>query len=124
VDLLHYQLALVLRNSSSGKFVIFGLSWNNGWTIAANQYNSPTSYNGNEVNCAGALSPNMYFRIVDTNTNREYWFSYNGVDWMKIGQNTRTTFMTPDQVGIAINANNSNTTVGNISARFTHFKHY
>ena len=52
----------------------------------------------------------MWFQIEDNNTNLIFRFSADGVNFLDIGQEARTTFLTPDQIGFAVN-NFGNTNV-------------
>lgn len=107
---------LILRESGSGKFATLGVAWRLGgvtWsgTATANQslhlhldkYNSATSYNSSYIQKGysqfGALH---WMRLVDTNTNREYYLSGDGYTWSKVGTIGRTDYITPNQIGFYI----------------------
>lgn len=103
---------IVLRNSSSGSFIVFGpygdttagrltvTRWTNATTFSANS-SVPFVYQ-----LAGGRIPN-WLRIRDDGTNRYFEFSHNGVDWILLFSEGRTAFITPDQ--FAIGADNEGT---------------
>lgn len=98
----------VLRESSSGKFIVWGnmnyydgssYAWNNSVLI---KYTNTTTISSESVlgypPLDGGGMP-QWFRIRDDNTNRYYETSLNGLDWATLSSEARTTFLTADQIG-------------------------
>lgn len=85
----------VFRESSSGKVYTFAF-FGNPSSLRILKYNSPTSFNsdlfGVQPWFAGGRS--NWFRLEDDNTSVKFWFSTNGIQWIQIASETRTTFMT------------------------------
>jgi hypothetical protein len=94
-----------LRNATSGSFITFGPSlyaaasigaqltiyrWTNATTFSASSFEQSTS----ALAGAGVLN---WLRIRDDGTNRYFEYSPNGVDWILVFSEGRTTFITPDQ---------------------------
>ena len=53
-------------------------------------------------------NPN-WFRITDDNTNRKYWLSRDGVNWVQFYSTSRTSFCTPNQIGFMAGYNTTST---------------
>jgi hypothetical protein len=53
----------------------------------------------------------MCFKIADNGTNRIYSLSYDGTTFLDLYSVTRTTFLTPDQVGFYVNSGANQSTV-------------
>lgn len=101
-DLTNYvRGGLVVRDSSSGKIIYFGPTYNGGFNIYVMSYVSPTVgdtlYSNRLVSSMQGL-PNRY-RIRDDGTTRYYEYSYNGFDWLLFYSHGRTTYITPDNYG-------------------------
>jgi hypothetical protein len=94
-----------LRNATSGSFITFGPSlyaaasigaqltiyrWTNATTFSASSFEQATS----ALAGAGVLN---WLRIREDGTNRYFEYSPNGVDWILVFSEGRTTFITPDQ---------------------------
>lgn len=102
-------MGLALRESSSGKLVVFAAEFNSGSTkLGAVKYNSPTSYNSDYSGSPStALSipwpVGLSFRL-DTGGNRYFDFSVDGPNWINQFSTLNTDFITPDQIGFYVNA--------------------
>lgn len=104
------ESGIVLRNSGSGSLITFGAwesSANGGLALATLLWNSPTSYNSTGIMLQVYYLSGMpnWLRIRDDATTRFYEYSNNGIDWIVHSSTTRTTFITPDQIGWGTNAN-------------------
>lgn len=79
----------------------------NGWSVGGMKFNSTTSfsaaYNTNlwPVTFAGRLP--RWYRYTDDGTNITWKYSLNGIDWVTVGTEARTTFLTPSRIGVAAN---------------------
>lgn len=106
------QRGVILRESSSGKLVSWVVNWAAGGPIfEALKWNSPTSANSSYTitpNSAAHLRGPLHFlQIHDDNTNRLFKYSVDGVNFFQVGSSTRTDFITPDEVGFAVNPDSS-----------------
>lgn len=108
----YVRTGIVLRNSGSGNFILFGSAydagvgsfvlWTSKWVDPATL--SATYAETSPWNLIGGIP--KWLRIRDDNTNRYFEYSYNAVDWILHGASTlRTDFITPDQIGWAVSAN-------------------
>lgn len=106
---------LLCRNSSSQlqSAFFFGNGSSTG-IVAANRFNSPTSFNANlsgqglgNIMFAG---PMLWLKWQDDGTNRTLYWSSNGKYWIQMYQELNTAFVTPDQIGWFIDVNNSSNT--------------
>lgn len=102
----NYQTCgIYLRDSSSGKLILFGHHYESGLSIDINKSDSPTVFNSHYAGfpCSGMWNTcPMWFRITDDGTNRTYYHSIDGYHWIQLGQTTNTDFMTANQVGWGI----------------------
>jgi len=100
------SFGFILRNSTAGTLSLFGYFYN--YPVAGNlyaervNYNSPTSFNGNTL---GAIVPStgtylMWLKLADDGTNLALSWSYDGTNYTSVLTQSRTTFLTPDQIGI------------------------
>lgn len=95
----NWNSGIILRDSSSGKFVSLNVNNNaSGWYFAAQKWNSPSSISAQYTQSFFPILPN-WLRIRDDGTNRYFEFSYNGVDWITLYSVSRTDFITPNQAG-------------------------
>jgi hypothetical protein len=98
------SMGFILRDSVGGRLQ------SHAWTIATGlatyplllvgNYNSPTSYNANHL----VWSPSVRGRIVwlqieDDGVNRITRWSPDGLHWIAITSQSRTNWLTPDQIG-------------------------
>jgi hypothetical protein len=99
------SFGLVLRDSTQTKLIQYGTTFDsNGKFIQfVNYLNSPTSYNSTPGSSIG-ISPGMpiWMRIIDDGTNRRFRFSHDGLSFYEIFANSRTGFITPDQIGFFV----------------------
>ncbi len=97
-------LGVVLRESSSGKWIDFLLQYNGGlYQFVANKLNADASFNGNESSgTAFPMGPvnGLWMRIRDDGTNRNYEWSCDGQVWQRAtAAISRTSFITGNQGG-------------------------
>jgi hypothetical protein len=102
---LSYQhLGMVLRDSATGKYETFV-----GWTDSGTSTNPHMHYvyeNFNNSYATRALQTDLgwgdfvpWMRITDDSTYRKYWLSRDGVNWTLLVSQSRTSYMTPNQIG-------------------------
>ena len=93
------QTGMIWRESGSGKLQTLAFEYNGGFKVTGSNYNSPTSFSASLFTNLTANFPFHYFRMADDGTNRSAAVSMNGDDWLVLWSATRTTFITPDQIG-------------------------
>lgn len=99
------RAGLMLRQSSTGKLIVFGPLMSSGAKLAAGKFDSPTAFNANYLESPTSdllYGMPQWMRIRDDGTNRYFEYSYNGELWMQFHTPVGCTdFLTPDQAGIA-----------------------
>lgn len=101
------NMGLCFRQSSggaAGQIVTWGYI-NNQFRVF--KYASPTSANVTYRDLGAPFQVPLWFRIADDNTNRVCSYSFNGVNFTQVHSVGRTDFITADQVGFFVNAQNS-----------------
>ncbi|WP_234744903.1 hypothetical protein [Burkholderia sp. WTPI3] len=101
----YIKCGLVWRNSSSGLLQVAGLLYQSGFQYGIGNFNSPTSWNGFQGSQYAMTFWPDWHRIRDDGTNRYYDVSPDGVTWVNMYSFSRTTFLTPDQVGFFADPN-------------------
>jgi hypothetical protein len=100
--LSNQQVGILVRGSGSGKLYLFGP----GASAAASQTtqvvknNNPTSWSGTPSSLNGPLpTAPMWLQITDNNTDLLFSYSRDGINFSQVYQDTRASFLTPDQIG-------------------------
>ncbi len=113
------ECGLAFRQSSDGKLAVLMLSsdasQSTGWFMASRKWASPTSFSGNYVTATmqpPAIGAVVWFQLSDDSTNRIVRFSSDGQNWTVFHSVGRTDFLTADQVGFYVNAQNATYGVG------------
>lgn len=111
---------IYLLESSSNKLIMFGVNFQSSFFICAERWNSltsPTASFSGTVNLPIPTSPYgsdnswpHWFRVRDDGTNRNFEFSYNGLDWKLVLAESRTAFITPNYIGWGGDINNASNT--------------
>lgn len=99
---------IAIRQSSDDKIMTFHILFTTGAFVDISRFTNSTTFSSNAA--ISVLAPNRiftWFRYRDDSTNRYFEFSNNGIDWIIAFQETRTTFLTANQVGFFINNQNS-----------------
>lgn len=109
------------RQSSDGKIIANYFIFNTNISFLCADWNSSTS-----SNAANTLTPAasqlvqlwhatqfLWFKLQDNGTNRVLSVSTNKLDWWQLYSESRTTFLTADQVGWFVQSNSG----GTVSAR-------
>lgn len=114
---------LIWRNSGSGNYQIVRIGTSNGGSNFVQTYlenfNSPNSEQGNAFFRDFPMigRPPVYVKIVDDGTNRKIYYGSNPFTFpLEYFSTARTTFVTPNQVGVFINNYNQ--------AEACHFIHW
>lgn len=102
----YVSTGIVLRDSSTGKFLNLFLLWDGTSQIASNRMNSPTSWDSNTAN-KNIIWPSLFglrFVISDASPNvASFQCSWDGSVWYEVTTEAFGTFCTPDQVGFCVN---------------------
>lgn len=113
------HVGMLLRLASSGAVVSFGVQVNgdssNQLELIASRWDNVTTFNSSQKTllAEGKLcGPCGWLRIQDNNTNRIMQTSVDGRNFATFYSEARTNFITPDECGFFVNANNANHTVG------------
>lgn len=104
---------LVLRESSSGKFVTLRYIYNN--VLVVSDYTNATTFS---TNPSGTLStallppaPFIWLQVADNGTNRTWRYSCDGLQFLDFYTEARTAFCTADQWGFGFNRGVSGTSL-------------
>jgi len=109
----YYMSGLFFRQSSDGKMIFCEYHCDGGGlrTYEVLKLNSATSVNGAVTLTAPTrnLGENalVWMQISDDGTNRKMRVSSNGYTWVEMYSETRTTFLTADQVGWGVDNYNA-----------------
>ncbi len=104
-----YQAGLLWRQSSDGKAVTFSIEngvTNTGSFYSSQKLNTSLGYSSSyfDNKSYGLDRGTVWLRIADDGTNRSCWISADGQKFLQVGANqTRTDYLTADQVGFFIN---------------------
>lgn len=95
----------VIRDSTTGEFYAFLLMGENASRVRVFKLNSPTATETTFFNYDQWQWPfgPVWLQMEDDNTNLHFRVSPDGVSFVSFGSEARTTFLTPDQIGIGIN---------------------
>jgi len=120
-----------IRDSSSGKLQLYGLgaSYMEAYGYS---YASPTSSSTAVTGWPGSGSFHLpesdliWVKYEDDNTNRKISFSVDGYTWSQVVSLSRTDFLTPNQIGLWVNAYVGGGTSPNFDIGLTllHWKQY
>lgn len=120
---------LCFRESGSGKLATLCLKshsadYANGFSWSAQKWTNPTTFSAN-YSLSGSLTKAnnfgdnvVWMRIADDGTNRKLSISKDGQNFRQIHSVGRTDFLTADQVGFWLNANNATYGLGLTVASF------
>lgn len=113
VNTSNAQGMMYLRNSSSGANISFHI--NQSQVLGITKWNSPTSFNANYAPNNIMTTFHLHFlKISDDGTTRRYYYSPDNVNWIEALNTTHTDYITPDQIGFALNPENGKTAVLNL----------
>lgn len=109
----------IWRDTGTGRVVAFSIGFNSVPVITLEQWSNPTTTFG-----AYTISPAaprwdyfyrggmVWMRIADDGTNRTCHMSADGTNWLQIHTTTHTNFLTPNQLGFYVNAENTSFAAG------------
>lgn len=109
-----YTAGLAIRQSSDGKLITCGAGYITSNNHAFSQdFSSPTAFAANNFLITGAANTVFgaqlkWLRYSDNGTNRTWATSPDGITWVTIFLEGRTTYLTADQIGFFLNAYDAN----------------
>jgi hypothetical protein len=99
---------LVIRDSISQKLVTIGIGGSNGdMQVQCYNWNSPTSSSGNVTGAAACHfgeTAIVWLKYADDGNNRVVSYSVDGYNWVQALSISRTDWIVPNQLGIAVNS--------------------
>jgi hypothetical protein len=96
------------RQSSDGKLLMVRQIWNSDWRVTVTTASSPTAEVSNIVATPlMALMDIMWLRISDDGTTRKAYVSADGENWVQIYSESRTTYLTGDQIMVHFDDRNA-----------------
>ena len=109
---------IIMRENSSEKFIFFRLMYDttssiskNDLVISLDKYTDEDTLDSNykTLSAATLLGSVIWFRMADDNADLIFSVSNDGKNFIEIDSQTRTDFLAggPDEVGFAINTNNT-----------------
>jgi hypothetical protein len=105
-----FHSGIVIRESSSGKLKCFGIYGDGQKTgtsqaVAIYDFSSPTAWAATILETAGQNLNfnNVWFRVINNNTNRLYFISRDGINFTQVYSEEKTAYMTENQIGISVN---------------------
>lgn len=113
----NFCTGLVVRDSATGKFVIFGSNSDSGASTTGRILWSANYTNETTFSASGSYFANTPFieltrflRLADNGTNITAYASVDGVTWLNLGSASRTAFLaSPNQIGFAMDPQNGPT---------------
>ncbi|BEH49317.1 hypothetical protein ACGYTQ_10285 [Burkholderia pseudomallei] len=103
----YLSAGLFMLDSSSGKIKIFCQTYNGGSSYLVGNCNSYTSFNSSVLGITPMPIAPDWMRIRDDNTNWYYEVSCDGVTWITMAQEARNSFVTPNAIGVYVDAANA-----------------
>lgn len=103
-----YSSCLMLRNSVSGKLIVFG-NYNNEFSLLCQHFADFATYNSDIFNIGSNATPSMPWKRVHLAAGVLYFdISANGFTWVNIGSVPLATYIgSVDQVGFGVYSNGS-----------------
>jgi hypothetical protein len=127
VDETYNQGGLVLFNTSGAPYIVFGITGRGPRTAATqpprtldiSRLTNTTTF-GSSVFSNGHYGGNrIWFRIQDNGTNRIFSYSIDGLRWIQILSESRTTYLTANAIGIYSDTENANTPMDTLLLSFS-----
>lgn len=101
------KTGIILRQSSDGKLIFFGLDSGN-TTLKVYKFNSPGSISGEYAQqFIQASYYTLWLRFVISASTRVASVAIDGENFLQVHTTTLTDFLTPDEIGLAVNSNAS-----------------
>jgi len=104
----YFHCGVCWVDSASGKLYALRYASDSGGSIFVTEFNSVTSFNSNPANVPFSRGAGVvWLKIEDDGTDRKMYYSSNPTDWLLLYSVARTSFLTPDKVGVYIEGNSS-----------------
>lgn len=101
-----FAAGFVWRQSSDGKLVTVGFNQTN--QIQVSKWTNATTFSADYLlKTLRQPGPIIWFKAVVDSTNRVTSISPDGINWVQVHSVGKTDFMTADEVGFFVNANNA-----------------
>lgn len=112
---------LFLHDTGSGKLKYFVNKYNSGWAPELTQFSNVSTFNATLARDAlvNVIPATIYLRIIDDNTNLKYQWSLDGVTYLELYTEARTTYFTANRMGICLYQENGSNP---ITADFDFFR--
>jgi hypothetical protein len=110
-----HAAGLLFREVATGELHTFAFGWaTSRFLLASAKWASPTSFTADytTLNAQQFLQGGIWLRIADDGTNRICSVSNDGYNWLVVHSVSRVDFLTADQVGFYVNANNASFGLG------------
>jgi hypothetical protein len=100
----HSFAGMVLRQSSNGKQLKFGVLRDGDFAFQTRKIDSPTGGGATNTITLKNFLPNdmIWLKYQNTGTNRQVFLSTNGVHWLSLGSSSNTLDLTEDQWGFGV----------------------
>jgi hypothetical protein len=106
-----FNAAIVLYETSSGKLIMFGPSFNTNALVAIQRFTNVTTYGSTPLTDSLTNYPSQkypdYYAIEDDGTNLNYKVSDDGCVWRTIFSEAHHAFITADAVGVGLDIETS-----------------
>jgi hypothetical protein len=108
----HLEVGLVIRESATGKAILFNKDYNQGTKLGAYRFTDAITHSGaNSIAAANFdFSEVVWLKIEVSTSTVKYHYSADGIEWMQMASELDTAFITGDidQVGIGLNCLQTN----------------
>jgi len=120
-----FDYGLCFQTNASSLISTIGINANavaSGFSIVARNWTNSTTISATAAQqFLNAIPTMIWLRITDNGTNRIYYYSVDGYNWITLYTIARTTFLTPDRIGYFVFTNASAALNNNPSATFMHW---
>lgn len=99
------SMGLMIRDSVGGRSRLFWPGIDGSTGIIANQFTNDTTWNNVSGVAANWFDNNLWMELEDDLTNRILRISADGYHWQRVLVESRTAWVTPNQVGFFLNPN-------------------
>lgn len=95
------RMGIAMRESGTGQIMTVALVHAGGLSVDVAKHNSASSFNATAASLGfGSWPSPAWLRIADDGTNVVFSYSLDGVNFVQLFSEARTTFLPPDEVGI------------------------
>jgi len=101
-----FSAGIVIYDSTSGSFIVFGVSTPNApqaYNLQVIEMNSVTSFNNGLLNVPLPLANCIWLQISEDGATRTFSYSMDGANFQSVLSHASGTFITPNEAGFAVN---------------------